>query len=147
MDKPVSTILRDKGDWVITIHPDATVLDTISRMVEHNVGAILVAHAGKLQGIFTERDYLRRIVLQGRTSKDTEVQEVMTREVICATPDHTIRECMTLMTEKKCRHMPVLREDQLAGIISMGDCVKCLLADTEHQVERLREFIQGGYPG
>ncbi len=146
MDKPVSTILRRKGDWVITIQPDATVYETISRMVEHNVGAVVVTNAGSLMGIFTERDYLRRIVLQGRTSRNTEVQEVMTREVICATPDHTVRECMTQMTTKKCRHMPVLRDDALAGIISLGDCVKELLADSEDQLERLREFISGGYP-
>lgn len=146
MDKPVSSILRTKGEWVITIHPDATVYETISRMVEKNVGAIVVTQAGKLAGIFTERDYLRRIVLQGRTSRNTEVQEVMTREVVCATPDHTVRECMTMMTEKKCRHLPVLREGQLAGIISLGDCVKTLLVDTEQQVESLRGFIRGEYP-
>jgi CBS domain-containing protein len=146
MDKPVSTILRDKGDWVITIHPDATVFDTITRMVEHNVGAILVTSAGRLEGIFTERDYLRRIVLQGRTSRTTEVQEVMTREVICGTPDHTVRQSMAMMTEKKCRHMPVLREGALAGLISLGDCVKALLEESEHEVQQLRDFIRGGYP-
>jgi CBS domain-containing protein len=147
MDKPVSTILRQKGEWVITIHPEATVFETISRMVEHNVGAIAVTKGGELQGIFTERDYLRRIVLRGRTSKDTDVHEVMTREVFCATPEHTVKECLAMMTEKKCRHLPVLRDGKLAGIISQGDCVKCLLADTEQQIESLRTFIRGGYPG
>lgn len=146
MDKPVSTVLRSKGEWVISIAPDATVFETISRMVEHNVGAIVVSKGGDLMGIFTERDYLRRIVLQGRTSKTTDVEEVMTREVICATPDHTVTECMTMMTQRKCRHLPVLRDGQLAGIISLGDCVKALLADTEQQVDDLRDFIRGGYP-
>ena len=146
MDIPVSTLLRDKGDWVISIAPDATVFQTISRMVEHNVGAIIVSQAGELMGIFTERDYLRRIVLQGRTSKTTNVEEVMTREVICATPDHTVKECMQMMSERKCRHMPVLRDGKLAGLISMGDCVKHLLATSEQQIETLRGFIQGGYP-
>lgn len=146
MDIPVSSILRSKGEWIITIQPDATVYETISRMVEHNVGAIVVTERGKLAGIFTERDYLRRIVLEGRTSRDTEVQEVMTRDVFCATPEHTVRECMTMMTQQKCRHLPVLRDDILAGIISMGDCVKCLLAESQQELEDLRDFIRGGYP-
>jgi CBS domain-containing protein len=147
MNTPVSTLLKKKGEWVISIHPDATVYETISRMVEHNTGAVVVTRGGELVGIFTERDYLRRIVLEGRTSKTTEVQEVMTREVVCATPDHTISECMTMMTEKKCRHLPVLRDGHLAGIISMGDCVKCLLDASSEQVEQLHQFIKGGYPG
>jgi CBS domain-containing protein len=146
MDIPVSSILRDKGDWVISIHPDATVFETISRMVEHNVGAVVVTQAGELAGIFTERDYLRRIVLQGRTSRTTEVREVMTSEVVCATPAHTVSECMQMMTEKKCRHLPVLRDGKLAGLISIGDCVKCLLKTSEEEIETLRGFIQGGYP-
>jgi CBS domain-containing protein len=147
MSTPVSSILTRKGDWVITIEPKATVFDTISRMVEHNVGAICVTEAGALRGIFTERDYLRRIILQGRASKETRVEEAMTKDVVCATPDHTADDCMALMTEKKCRHLPVLRDGQLAGIISMGDCVKVLLETTEDHVRDLQSFITGGYPG
>lgn len=147
MDIPVSAVLQKKGDWVITIHPGATVFETIGRMVEHNVGAICVVQSGELLGIFTERDYLRRIALQGRTSKTTEVQEVMTRDVVCATPEHTVDECMAMMTEQKCRHLPVLREGHLAGIISIGDCVKARLETTEARVDELHDFIRGGYPG
>ncbi len=147
MQTPVSSILSRKGDWVITIEPSATVFDTISRMVEHNVGAICVTERGRLQGIFTERDYLRRIILQGRASKDTRVEEAMTKDVICATPDHTADECMAMMTEKKCRHLPVLRDGQLAGIVSLGDCVKVILETTEDRVRNLEHFITGGYPG
>jgi CBS domain-containing protein len=147
MQTPVSSILSRKGDWVITIEPKATVFDTISRMVEHNVGAICVTEHGRLQGIFTERDYLRRIILQGRASKDTRVEEVMTKDVICARPDHTADDCMAMMTEKKCRHLPVLRDGQLAGIISLGDCVKVILEATEDRVRNLEHFITGGYPG
>lgn len=147
MDIPVSAVLKKKGDWVITIHPDATVFETIGRMVEHNVGAICVVQGGELLGIFTERDYLRRIALQGRASKTTEVQEVMTADVIFATPDHTMDECLTMMTEKKCRHLPVLRDGHLAGIISIGDCVKARLETTEAHVDVLQDFIRGGYPG
>lgn len=146
MSTPLSTILSHKGDWVITIEPHATVYDTISRMVEHNVGAICVTQGGDLMGIFTERDYLRRIVLQGRTSKTTKVEEVMTRDVICASPDHTVDDCMALMTEKKCRHLPVLRDGHLAGIVSLGDCVKTMLETREGEVRDLQSFITGGYP-
>ncbi len=145
MDTPVSTLLKRKGDWVITIHPDATVYETIARMVEHNVGAVCVTQGGSLQGIFTERDYLRRIVLQGRTSKTTEVREVMTSEVVCARPEHTVSECMAMMTEQKCRHLPVLRDGALAGIISLGDCVKAVMAAKDAQVQDLQSFIRGGY--
>ncbi len=147
MQTPVSSILSRKGDWVITIEPAATVFDTISRMVEHNVGAVCVTERGALRGIFTERDYLRRIVLQGRTSKTTRVEEVMTRDVVCATPDHTADDCMAMMTEKKCRHLPVLRDGQLAGIVSLGDCVKVMLETTEDRVRNLENFITGSYPG
>jgi CBS domain-containing protein len=147
MDTPVSVILRKKGDWAITIHPEATVYETIERMVEHNVGAVLVTQAGALEGIFTERDYLRRIVLEGRTSKTTEVRDVMTRDVLCATPETTVTECMAMMTERRCRHLPVLRDGHLAGLISMGDCVKCLLETTEEHAGQLQAFIRGDYPG
>ena len=147
MQTPVSSILSRKGDWVITIAPSATVFDTISRMVEHNVGAICVTERGALQGIFTERDYLRRIILQGRASKTTRVEEVMTKDVVCATPDHTADDCMAMMTEKKCRHLPVLRDGQLAGLISIGDCVKVMLEATEDHARSLENFITGRYPG
>ena len=146
MSTPVSSILTRKGDWVITIEPKATVFDTISRMVEHNVGAICVVEGGELVGIFTERDYLRRIALEGRTSRTTRVEEVMTKGVVCATPDHTADDCMALMTEKKCRHLPVLRDGHLAGIVSLGDCVKVMLETTEDHVRDLESFIRGGYP-
>ncbi len=147
MKTPISSILSRKGDEVITIESGSTVYDTIDRMVDHNVGAICVTADGELRGIFTERDYLRRIVLQGRTSKTTNVEEVMTRDVICATPDHTVDECMALMTEKKCRHLPVLRDGRLAGIVSLGDCVKVMLEAKKDEVRDLHQFITGGYPG
>jgi CBS domain-containing protein len=145
---PVSTILKRKGDWVITIAPSATVFETIERMVEHNVGAIVVTKNGELCGIFTERDYLRRIALEGRTSRTTRVEEVMTADVICVDPDATVQECLQLMTENRCRHLPVLREGKhLGGIISIGDCVRALSEHAERQVENLTSYIAGSYPG
>lgn len=147
MKTKVADILRRKGDWVITIQPSATVFKTIGRMVEHNVGAIIVAERGEVRGIFTERDYLRRIALEGRSSKTTQVEEVMTTDVITVPPSANVEECMALMTEHKCRHLPVMREGQLAGLISIGDCVRKLSEHAEGRLENLERYVSGQYPG
>lgn len=147
MNRPVSVLLKQKGDWVITIDPDATVYDTIARMVDQNVGAILVAERGEPVGIFTERDYLRRIVLQGRTSRDTVVREVMTSDLVTVEPDTTLETCLALMTEHKIRHLPVLRDGRLAGIISIGDCVRAVSEAARGKAEDLQRFVTGEYPG
>ena len=141
MSTPVSSILSRKGDWVITIEPNATVFDTISRMVEHNVGAICVVQGGELVGIFTERDYLRRIILQGRASKTTRVEEVMTKDVVCATPDHTADDCMALMTEKRIRHLPVVEQGHVIGVISIGDVVRAAIDDRDFHIQQLENYI------
>lgn len=147
MEKSINQILKHKGDWVITIEPGATVFKTIGRMVEHNVGAIVVKEHGAVRGMFTERDYLRRIALEGRSSKTTDVEEVMTEEVIYVGPDATVDECMALMTENKCRHLPVMRDGHLAGIISIGDCVRELSRAQEQRLEELTRYVEGRYPG
>jgi len=147
MNTPVSALLKQKGDWVITIDPDATVYTTIARMVEQNVGAVVVTERGEPVGIFTERDYLRRIALQGRTSRDTAVRDVMTKALITVGPDTTLEECLALMTEHKIRHLPVLRDGRLAGLISIGDCVRAISEAARGQAEDLRRFVAGGYPG
>lgn len=144
---PISTILRRKGDWVVTIDHDATVFETIGRMVENNVGAIVVTENGAPCGIFTERDYLRRIALEGRTSRTTKVHEVMTSDVLTVEPGVTVEQCLHLMTERRCRHLPVLRDGQLVGIISIGDCVREISSIAEGQVRELEHYIAGGYPG
>ena len=146
MDKSVTSILQQKGDWVITTHRSATILDTIERMVEHNVGAIVVTDRGEIEGIFTERDYLRRVTLKGRAAESTRIHDVMTSEVVTVTPDTTIRECMATMTQRRCRHLPVERDGHLAGIVSIGDCVKELFSTAEVQVQELTQYISGAYP-
>ena len=146
MTTRVADILRHKGSRVVTTAPTATVYDAIATMVEHNVGSILITDGGALAGIFTERDYLRRIILQGRTSKTTHIEEVMTADVIRAAPHATLEECMSAMTEKRCRHLPVLDNGTLVGIISLGDCVKALLNEAEARVQNLTEYITGQYP-
>lgn len=144
---PVAALLKQKGEWVVTIDPDATVFATIGRMVEQNVGAIVVAERGEILGIFTERDYLRRIALQGRTSRETRVSEVMTADLVTVDPDDTVDECLALMTERKIRHLPVLRDGHLAGIVSIGDCVRARLEEAQGEAEGLQRFVSGGYPG
>ena len=142
----VEEILREKGTEVLTTSPSSTVFDAIARMVDHNVGSILVTADGEIEGIFTERDYLRRIVLEGRTSKTTCVEEVMTDDVVWVDPSYTADECMAIMTEHKCRHLPVLNGGDLAGIISIGDCVKQVSRTARSRVEELQKYISGRYP-
>ncbi len=146
MTTHVADILRHKGSRVVTTSPTTTVYDAIATMVEHNVGSILITDGDDLAGIFTERDYLRRIILQGRTSKTTRIEEVMTADVNRAAPQSTIRECMGTMTERRCRHLPVVNDGKLVGIISLGDCVKELLTEAEARVQNLTEYITGQYP-
>ena len=146
MEITVEEILRQKGTEVLTTDPNSTVFDAIARMVDHNVGSILVTDDGEIEGIFTERDYLRRIVLEGRTSKTTHVEEVMTTDVVWVDPNYTADECMALMTEHKCRHLPVLSDDALTGIISIGDCVKQVSRTARSRVEELQKYISGRYP-
>ncbi len=143
---PVSQLLNHKGRDVITTVPNATVREAIRTMVDHNVGSILVMENDAIAGIFTERDYLRRIVLQGRTSDTTQVHEVMTVDVITVPPSCTVGECMQLMTEHKCRHLPVVKPDgTLRGLVSIGDCVKYVSEQAKQEVESLRSYISGGY--
>jgi CBS domain-containing protein len=146
-DTPLRQLLRKKGTSVITTDPSATVYDTIATMVNHNVGAIVVTTDGALAGIFTERDYLRRIVLHGRTSKTTSVKEVMTTDVISVVPDTTVEAALSIMTEARCRHLPVMIDGRLAGLVSIGDCVKHLLRSAEAEVDTLERYVAGKYPG
>jgi len=116
-------------------------------MVDHNAGSLLVVDAGEIRGIITERDYLREIVLKGRTSKTTEVRAIMTAELVCVGPNDSIDECMAVMTEKRIRHLPVLEHGRLAGLISIGDVVKQLSRDQKAQIRYLTDYITGKYPG
>lgn len=142
----VDKILAQKGHEVVTIDPEATVFDSIAKMVDHNVGSILIVEGDQVLGIFTERDYLREIALKGRTSRETPVKTVMTEKVICVNPNYTIEECLAVMTNQKCRHLPVMRDGHLDGIVSIGDCVKRLSEDAIERVNHLEEYITGEYP-
>ena len=146
MNTPVQLLLKRKGTFVLRVVPTASVYESIQRMVDHNLGSILVMKDKSLLGIFTERDYLRRIVLQGRTSRTTAISEVMTTDLITATPDTTVETCLSIMTEARCRHLPVIEDDELLGLVSIGDCVKHLLDAAKAEVHSLQNYVTGRYP-
>jgi CBS domain-containing protein len=138
----VSDILDEKGREVLSIDGDATVFDAIKRMVEANVGSLLVFEGGRLAGIVTERDYLRRVALEGRTEKETAVREIMTAPLVYVTPDTTLDECMAVVTERRIRHLPVLDADrEVLGVVSIGDLVKYRSKQQDVQIRLLTDYI------
>lgn len=141
----VSDILEDKGDMVLSIDGGQSVFDAISLMAELNIGALLVLDRETICGIFTERDYLQKIALESRSSRDTPVRDVMTREVLSAAPNDSIEQCMELMTRHRCRHLPVVSDGTLLGIVSIGDLVKRVLDEKEARIEQLSRYIAGSY--
>jgi CBS domain-containing protein len=141
----VERILQTKGPDVVQIDGDATVLDAVRTMVDANVGAILVTGSrGRIEGIFTERDYLRRVAVEGRDERETPVREVMTREVIVVTPETSVEEAMALMTDRRIRHAPVVVDGDLRGIISIGDLVKLQSQQQSYKIQYLTEYITAG---
>jgi CBS domain-containing protein len=142
----VAKILSEKGGGVISISGDATVFDAVKMMVEANVGAILVTgrDPDRIEGIFTERDYLRRIAVEGRTSRETLVRDVMTSPVIVVGPETTVEEAMALMTDRRIRHAPVVDDDRLLGMVSIGDLVRLQSQEQSFKIRYLTEYISAG---
>lgn len=143
----VKEILNEKGRDIYSVQPDETVYKAIEKMAEYNIGALLVMESGKLTGIVSERDYRNKVILKGRTSKTTAVKEIMTEKVIRVTSNDTVNLCMQLMTDKKIRHLPVVDEEKVVGVISIGDVVKTVIAKQKVEINSLRDYIGGGYPG
>jgi len=141
----VSEILENKGGMVMTVDVGETVFDAISLMAQVNIGAVLVQQNDTISGIFTERDYLQRIALQSLSSKQTKVGDVMTSPVISAHPDDSVQQCMETMTTCRCRHLPVVQNGKLLGIVSIGDLVKKMLDEKQHEVDKLSQYITGTY--
>ena len=139
----VKDILKAKGNITLSIAPVALIFDALQLMSEKNVGALLVMENDKLVGIFSERDYARKIILKGRTSLDTEVREIMTEDVFTVTPEETIDQCMVLMSGKRIRHLPVLQGDEVVGVISIGDVVKFIIEEQETVIEHFKVYISG----
>jgi CBS domain-containing protein len=139
----VKQILQTKGDQVWSVTPQSSVFDALKLMAEKGIGALLVLENGALVGIFSERDYARKVILMGKTSKETTVGEIMTHRVVCVTPATTVAECMMVMTEKKIRHLPVMTDEKVVGFISIGDVVKSIIAEQEYLIEHLENYIVG----
>lgn len=142
----VAMLLRNKAfNKVLAISPEQTVYEALSLMSEYDIGALMVMSGSHLVGILSERDYARKVILQGHHSKDTKVHEIMTSPVVSATPQHTVDECMNMMTESHFRHLPVIEGDKVVGIISIGDMVKWVISGQEHAIQALEGYIAGAF--
>jgi CBS domain-containing protein len=141
---PISSVLTHKPSQVWSVSPDASVFEAIKLMAEKNIGSVLVISEGKLAGVVTERDYTRKIALQGKTSKETRVREIMPRDVITVTPDDSVEDCMRLMTEHRVRHLPVVEGANVVGLVSIGDLVNWIISTQNAHIEQMEQYISGG---
>ncbi len=141
--KSVKDILYSKGHEIWSVKPNDTVFDAVKLMADKGIGAVLVLDGDKLVGIVTERDYARKIILEGKSSKDSSVSEIMTTQVLCVSPERTIEECMALMTDKRARHLPVLDHERVVGIVSIGDLVKAVISEQQVLIDHLQHYISG----
>jgi CBS domain-containing protein len=139
----VSQIIGRKGSRVVSVSRDAPVLEAIRVMAEHHIGAVLVMEGGQLIGIASERDYARKVILQGRSSAETPVAVIMTSPVVCVSPQDTLAECMSIMTEKHIRHLPVIDGERVVGVISIGDLVKETMEEQKQEISLLQQYIAG----
>ena len=139
----VRDILKRKGNTVFTLSPSATVLEALRLMAEKNIGGILIIEEGKAVGIFTERDYARKIILKGKTSADSKLSEVMVSNLITVTPEDDTNHCMQVMTNKTIRHLPVIEDTKLVGLISIGDVVKSVIEEQQNVIQHLEQYIAG----
>lgn len=142
----VSSILRSKGTQVWSISPEQSVFEAIEKMAEKQIGALAVVNDGCLAGIISERDYARKVILRGKSSRETKVSEIMTASVISVAPDQTVDDCMSLMAGHRIRHLPVLDANRLVGMISIGDLVKWIISGQEQAIQQLEHYIAGRYP-
>lgn len=142
----VKQILDEKGNDVWSVTPDDAIFNALELMAEKNIGAVLVMEGRSLVGIFSERDYARRVVLLGRGSRDTPVREAMTSVVYAVPPDYTVERCMALMTDKRIRHLPVIREETVEGVVSIGDVVKAVMIQQANTIQHLEDYITTGHP-
>ena len=143
MSMSVKQVLENKGSKAYSVGPTATVLEALTAMAEHDIGAVLVIEGERLVGIFTERDYARKVVLRGKSSKDSVISELMTPNVCTITPSHTMDQVMNIMTENRFRHLPVVDHGKIAGIVTIGDVVKSVIALQEATIQHLSSYIAG----
>jgi len=145
METKVADILEEKKQEVFSVTPDTMVFDAIKLMVEKNIGAVLVVNENRLEGIFTERDYMKKIILKGIASKETPVKDVMTKKMAYISPDTSLEEGLAIMNEKKCRHLPVFENKELLGVISIGDLGRRIIIDQKITINNLNEYIAGNW--
>jgi CBS domain-containing protein len=142
--KNVRELLENKGTVVFSVTPDTTVFATLELMAEKEIGAVLVFESERLVGLFSERDYARQVILKGKSSKDTRVRDVMTARVTYIRPEQTVEDCMALMTDKRVRHLPVLDQGRVVGLVSIGDIVKAVISEKQFIIEQLENYISSG---
>ena len=146
MSDTVGSVLKRKGSEVWFLTPDQTVYDAIEKMADKGVGALLVISAGKLVGIISERDYARKVILKGRSSRTALVKEIMTSPVIFVTPDTAVDECMVIITRNRIRHLPIMENEKVLGVVSIGDLVKWVISEQEETIEHLQNYISAKNP-
>ena len=144
MTKTIRDVLKNKGDSVLNISPDATVYSALELMASENVGALLVMEGKQVVGIISERDYARKVILEGRSSLKTVVQNIMATKVLYITQNTTVEEGLALMSDKRCRHLPVLEDKELIGMVSIGDLVNAHVAEKDFMINQLEHYILGG---
>jgi CBS domain-containing protein len=142
----VASVLKGKGSNVWSVTPDQSVYEAVEKMADKAIGALIVLSAGELVGIISERDYARKVILKGRASKTTLVKEIMTSPAIFVTPDHAVSECMKIMTRNRIRHLPIVGNGKVLGVVSIGDLVKWVVTEQEVAIEHLQNYISSSYP-
>ncbi len=143
---PIELILKDKGRKVYSVAPQATIYEALVIMADKGVGALLVMDGEDLIGVFSERDYARKVILAGRSSREMKVHEIMTEKVVTVEPQSTVDQCMQHMTDKRCRHLPVVERGKVVGIVSIGDLVNWIIKMQDRTIHDLEDFISGEYP-
>lgn len=141
--KLVNHLLDAKGRHIVSIRPDASVFDAIKLMADNTVGSLVVMDGEELVGIVTERDYARKVIIKGRSSESTRVEEIMTRDVLTTSSGQTVNECMEMMTERRIRHLPVVEDNRVIAMISIGDLVQAIISDQQQEIEQLEHYISG----